>query len=227
MAGYVVVRDFPRPAAEVFAALKSYPPALLSDVIKAPGAPRRVMDAAIRPLSADMVICGPALTVEAHPADNLMMHAALSVAKPGDVLVVNGGGDLSAALIGGILATQAKAAGIAGLVIDGAIRDVAEIVELGLAAFCRGVTPVGPTRAHPGRVGVPVVCGGVAVAPGDLVVADRDGVLIIPAAMGAGLAEKAAAKVEQEQLRLAEISAGKLVPGWLADALAKAGVVSG
>jgi RraA family protein len=224
MSEFVVVRDFARPEPELVAALRAHPPALIADVLKAAGLRPSVLGPGIRPLDPAMRLCGPALTVAVHPADNLMMHAALAAARPGDVLVVDGQGDLSAALIGGILAAQAKATGIAGLVIDGAVRDVAEIAEAGLPAFCRGVTPIGPSRAHPGSVGVEIVCDGVDVAPGDLVVADRDGVLIVPAAALVGLAEKIAAKVAQEQARLAEIAAGHLVPEWLAAALAEAGV---
>jgi RraA family protein len=132
-------------------------------------------------------LCGPALTVRVRPGDNLMIHVALQMAQPGDVLVIDGAGDLTQALIGGLMRTTAVARGIAGFVVDGAVRDLAEWAEGGIAVYARGHTHRGPGKDGPGEVNVPIACAGMSVAPGDLVLGDADGVLSVPAAQVATL----------------------------------------
>lgn len=127
-------------------------------------------------------IAGPAFTVWTRPGDNLLVHEAMTQASPGDVIVVNGGGDVTRALIGDLIGMRARALGLEGFVIDGAVRDAAELAELGLPVFARGVSPAGPYKHGPGRVQVPVAIGGVVVEPGDLVLGDADGVVVVPAA---------------------------------------------
>jgi RraA family protein len=124
-------------------------------------------------------LVGPAYTVWTRPGDNLYIHKALDGAKPGDVIVVNGGGDLSRALIGDLIGIRAKTLDIAGFVIDGAVRDAEALAACGLPVFARSVTPAGPYKFGPGRLQVPVAIAGVVVSPGDMVVADADGVVII------------------------------------------------
>ncbi|MCU1405338.1 MAG: proA 1 [Glaciihabitans sp.] len=124
-------------------------------------------------------LAGPAFTVWTRAGDNLYLHKALDAAQPGDVIVVNGSGDESRALIGDLIGIRAKALGIAGFVIDGAVRDADELGSLGLPVFARGVTPAGPYKFGPGRLQQPVAIGGIVVAPGDIVVADADGVVIV------------------------------------------------
>ena len=138
----------------------------------------------LQPFHADshLVLCGPALTVKVRPGDNLMIHKAIEMALPGDVIVVDGGGDLTQALIGGLMRTSALAKKIAGFVIDGAIRDLNEWAEGGIAVYARGNTLRGPSKDGPGEVNITVSCAGMVVAPGDLIVADADGVIAIPLA---------------------------------------------
>ena len=138
----------------------------------------------LQPFHADsqLVLCGPALTVKVRPGDNLMIHKAIEMALPGDVIVVDGGGDLTQALIGGLMRTSALAKKIAGFVIDGAIRDLNEWAEGGIAIYARGNTLRGPSKDGPGEVNITVSCAGMVVAPGDLIVADADGVIAIPLA---------------------------------------------
>lgn len=142
----------------------------------------QAMDAGISPLSPDMRVVGQARTVRCQVGDNSALHAAINLAEPGDVLVADAGGFLGTALWGGLMTEAARKRGVAGLVIDGAARDFTDIVEAGFPCFARGVTPAGPHKNFGGEVDGPIACGGIAVNPGDLVVADADGVTILPLA---------------------------------------------
>lgn len=124
-------------------------------------------------------LAGPAFTVWTRPGDNLFIHRALDAAQPGDVIVINGGGDVSRALIGDLIGIRAKSMGIAGFVIDGAVRDADALAACGLPVFARSVTPAGPYKFGPGRLQIPVAIAGVVVSPGDIVVADADGVVVV------------------------------------------------
>jgi RraA family protein len=136
------------------------------------------------------IMSGPAVTVRVRPGDNLMIHKALMMVEKGDVLVVDGGGDLTQALIGGLIRTTCIARGLAGIVVDGAVRDVAEWAEEGMPCFARGHTHRGPSKDGPGEINVPISCAGLAVMPGDLVVGDADGVIAVPAEEAARVLEK-------------------------------------
>lgn len=133
----------------------------------------------LSPVWAEARLAGPAYTVWTRPGDNLYIHKALDEAQPGDVIVVNGGGDQSRALIGDMIGIKAKNAGIAGFVIDGAVRDADALADCGLPVFARSVTPAGPYKFGPGRLQLPVAIDGVVVSPGDIVVADADGVVMV------------------------------------------------
>jgi RraA family protein len=130
--------------------------------------------------SANHQIVAPACTVKVFPGDNLMVHASLDFATPGDVVVVDAGGsDLNAAL-GELISTKAKFRGLAGFVVDGYIRDLPEILPLDYPVYARGTTPVGPLHRGPGEINYPITCGGVVVNPGDIIVADCFGVVVVP-----------------------------------------------
>lgn len=146
-----------------------------------------------------LVLCGPALTVKVRPGDNLMIHKAIEMAQPGDVIVVDGAGDLTQALIGGLMRTSALTKKIAGFIIDGAIRDVNEWAEGGIALWARGNTLRGPSKDGPGEVNVPVSCAGLLVSPGDLIVADADGVIAIPQAQLETLLPKVRQHAQREE----------------------------
>ena len=154
------------------------------------------------------VLCGAALTVRVRPGDNLMIHKALALAQTGDVIVVDGGGDVSQALIGGLMRTTALARGVAGFVIDGAIRDVAEWADGALPVFAKGHTHRGPSKDGPGEINVPVACAGLVVQPGDLILGDADGVIAIAAGELAALLPKAQAQVAKEAETRAGNAAG-------------------
>lgn len=146
----------------------------------------------------ETVMAGQALTVRVRPGDNLMIHKALMMAQPGDVLVIDGGGDVSQALVGGLMRTTCVTRSVAGLVIDGAIRDLCEWAEDGMPIFARGHAHRGPSKDGPGEINVPVAVAGLAVMPGDLIVGDADGVIAIPAAELPSVLEKTRAHLAKE-----------------------------
>ena len=133
--------------------------------------------ASLKPMHRSGVLVGPALTVKARPGDNLMLHHALDIAQPGDVIVVDAGGDLSNALIGEMMVAYAIKKGVAGIVINGAIRDAASIGAGEFPVFAAGITHRGPYKDGPGEVNVPIALAGMVIEPGDLVVGDEDGLL--------------------------------------------------
>ncbi len=217
-----VIRDFVRVDADLVKTASTYQASILADV----AGRRGTFSSRIAPLAPSMRIAGPALTVEVRPGDNLMIHAAMSLAKPGDVLIIDGKGDETCALMGEIMVSQCMALGIAGVVIYGSVRDTDAIRELGFPMFAVGANPNGPTKLIPGRVNWPVSVGGTVVNPGDLIVADADGVVVVETSKAASVVAQAAKKVADETARIAGIRSGKqLRPSWLDDALAKAGVV--
>ncbi|MCD6672551.1 MAG: 4-carboxy-4-hydroxy-2-oxoadipate aldolase/oxaloacetate decarboxylase [Burkholderiaceae bacterium] len=141
---------------------------------------RGAIDPAIKPLDPSMRVFGRAFTVHCPNGDNLMIHHALTKARPGDVLVVDAGGYMGAGPWGDILTLAARTLGLGGLLIDGAVRDSTEIVQSGFPVFARGICLKGTSKCKAGSVGEPIACGGVLIHPGDLVVGDRDGVVVIP-----------------------------------------------
>jgi RraA family protein len=124
-------------------------------------------------------LAGPALTVWTRPGDNLYIHHALEIAQAGDIIVINGHGDLSRALIGDLIGIRAKSLGVGGFVIDGAVRDADALADCEMPVFARAVTPAGPYKHGPGRLQQPVAIAGVVVVPGDIIVADADGVVVV------------------------------------------------
>ncbi len=138
------------------------------------------MDAAIKPVDSRSKLVGPAVTVRAQPGDNLIIHKAIYEAEPGSVLVIDAHGYVGAGPFGDIMAHASKAHGLAGVVIDGACRDAEDIEELGLPLFARAFNPGGTVKESLGPINQPVQCGGVAVKPGDIIVGDRDGVVVVP-----------------------------------------------
>jgi regulator of RNase E activity RraA len=217
-----VIRDFERVERAVVEQAAQFPSSILADVAGRRGA----LSGRIAPLAPTMRFAGPALTVEVRPGDNLMIHAALAVAKPGDVIVVDGKGDLGSALMGEIMCQQAVALGVVAVVIDGAVRDSVALRELGLPMYAAGLNPNGPTKFIPGRLNHPIAVGGVSVRPGDLLVGDADGVTVIEREKAASILPLAAKKVADETQRIADIKSLKsLRPGWLDGALRAAGVI--
>jgi len=182
------------------------------------------MDPGIQPRS-DLPLCGLALTVNCRPADNLMVHKALEVAEPGDIVVVNTCGNVTSAVFGELMCTTAAAKRIGGIVVDGAIRDVEAIIHIGMPAFSRSISPGACDKDGPGEVNVPISCGGTVVAPGDVVVGDADGVVVVPRAHAAEVLQLVAELIERERTRMAEIRAGQLFLPDVDELLRKKGVI--
>lgn len=163
----------------------------------------------LRPFHGNGRLVGTAVTVKTRAGDNLIIHKALAGLRPGDVLVVDGGGDIIQALVGEIMMQKARAAGAAGFVIDGAIRDVGAYVAAGFPCFARSVTHRGPYKAGPGEINVPVAIDGMVVMPGDLVIGDEDGVLAFDRSHALELAGLMRAQEKRESEALAAIAAGQ------------------
>ena len=156
-----------------------------------------------------LTMVGTAVTVHCRGGDNLLPLRAFDYCRPGDVLVVDAGGDLSNAVVGGIITAGAAMLGLAGVIIDGAIRDVAEIREREFPVYARGVNHRGPYKNGPGEINVPVCIGGMVVQPGDIIMGDQDGLLAFPAAEAAALIEKAQQQHHKEQQQMQEILQGR------------------
>ena len=214
-------RELTRVAPEVVARASGLAASVLADV----AGRRGTLDSRIQPLSRSLRMAGPAFTVEVRPGDNLMIHAALAMARPGDVLVVDGKGDTTCALMGSIMITACRKLGLAGVVLDGAHRDSAEILALGFPLYSVGSNPNGPSKSVPGRINWPISCGGVAILPGDLIVGDGDGVVAVERERAESLLAFADKKLQEERARIADIESGAIRPKWLDGALRAAGLL--
>ena len=182
------------------------------------------MDPGIRQRSG-LVLCGVAVTVNARPADNLMVHKALALAQPGDVVVVNTNGNTTSAVFGDLMCRSAVGARLEGIVVDGAIRDIEGIAALGFPAFSRTVCPGGCDKDGPGEINVPIACGNTVVMPGDIVIGDGDGVVVVPREDAADVLRLVTALIEREHKRVAEIKAGTLFKGEIDETLTKKSVL--
>jgi len=169
---------------------------------------RGSVDPRIKPLARGIRVLGPALTVECHPKDNLMLHKALQIAQKGDVLVASTQGYPDAGYWGGLMATSAMARQLVGLVIDGCVRDSAEILEMGFPVFCRGTCMRGTVKGTLGRVNHPIVFGQVVVKPGDLVLGDDDGLVIVARAEMEAVLKAARERVAKEVKKASELAKG-------------------
>ena len=173
-----VTQPWERCDAELVAKIAAYPVANIGDALGRTG----LMCSAIHGVWAGAACHGSILPINTREGDNLAIHRALDEAQPGDVLVVNGFSDINRAVFGDLLAEICLARGVAGVIIDGAVRDAEAIGAIGLAAFARATTPAGPSKMGPGTVGEPVACGNLVCNPGDAIVADSDGIAVIPRA---------------------------------------------
>lgn len=168
---------------------------------------------------------GQAVTVVCRPGDNLMVHKALALAAPGDVVVVATGGNVTSAVFGELMCHSAVAARLGGLVVDGAIRDGDAIAAMGFPVFSRSVCPGGCDKDGPGEINVPVACGGVVVMPGDVVLGDADGVSVVPHAHVEAVLAALDALIERERARVGEIRAGQIFRADVDDALRRKGII--
>jgi RraA family protein len=170
----------------------------------------------LRPFHRPRPMAGTAVTVRTRGGDNLAIHRAFDYCRPGDVLVIDGAGELTQALMGEIMASFAESLGVQGLVIDGAIRDVGALSQRDFPVYARGVTHRGPYKNGPGEINVPVTVGGMVVHPGDIVVGDEDGVLAIAPADADAVIEGARKQAAKEAAALESIAEGRFDRAWVA-----------
>lgn len=166
-------------------------------------------------------VAGPALTVRTRPGDNLVVHRALDLAQPGDVLVVDGGGSLERAVLGELMTRYAVTRGLAALVVDGAVRDAEGLVAGPLPVFALGVNHLGPYKDGPGEIHGPVQAGGTVVRSGDVVVGDGDGVVVLPHERAAAVVSLGEERLLGEERQFADIAAGRWDRTWVREALAE------
>jgi RraA family protein len=179
--------------------------------------------ARLRPIHEKGLMAGAAFTVRTRPGDNLMVHKALDIAEPGDVVVVDAGGDLTNAIIGELMQSHAIQRGLGGIVINGAIRDADALRTGALPVFAAGITHRGPYKDGPGEINVPVAIDGMVIEPGDLVIGDADGILCVPFDHAETVLAAAAAKHAAEETQMADILAGRSDRKWVDDALRRLG----
>ena len=195
-AGFRILPRGVGPSAEMVEAFRGVPTAWASDCL---GRSTGSIGLTAYHGSLTLMMCGTAVTVRVRPGDNLMIHKALEIAEPGDVILVDGGGDVSQALIGGNMRITAIQRGIAGYVLDGAVRDLADFGEGVIGCYARGHTHRGPSKEGPGEINVPICCAGMAVNPGDLILGDADGVIAIPPADLPDLLPRIKKQAEKEE----------------------------
>jgi 4-hydroxy-4-methyl-2-oxoglutarate aldolase len=219
---HVVITSIERAAPEVVAGLAGAGVATAHEAAGRTG----LVSHQVRPIQQDITIAGPAVTVAAHPSDNLMVHAAVEVCQPGDVLVVTTHSPSTDGMVGELLATSLMARGVQGLVVDAGVRDVAQLRAMGFPVWTRAISAQGTMKASPGSVNTPVVCAGQLVNPGDVVVADDDGVMCVPRASAAEVLDRCRARLADEQIKRQKLSDGVLGLDMygLRDVLARLGV---
>jgi 4-hydroxy-4-methyl-2-oxoglutarate aldolase len=205
MADNIVVRSVPRVSADIISELGE---AGVATVHETGGT--GLLDPGIRPIQEGTRIAGSAVTVSCDPGDNIMVHAAVEVIEPGDVLVVATTSPSTHGMFGELLATSVMTRGCVGVVVDAGVRDVFDLRRMGLPVWSRAIHAAGTVKAIPGSVNIPVVCGGVTVGPGDVVVADDDGVVVVERDRAVEVLEAARRRLEREEEVRARLSAGEL-----------------
>ncbi len=193
--GFRIYKKIDRPDKQLVESFRGLPVAVIADEMNR----LACMDARIKPLNKERLL-GVAFTVRARTGDNLLFHRALDMAEPGDVIVVDGQGDLSNAMAGENMMMYAQRRGIAGVIVDGAMRDVEEIGEMHIPVFAAGIQPKGPFKNGPGEINVPICCGGIVVYPGEIIVGDDDGVVAILPRDAPAVLKRAQARHQKELL---------------------------
>ena len=217
--GFRILPMPPRPPKKLVRALAAMVTAHLSDNMNRLYAG----GAALRPMHRGGKLCGPAFTVKVAPGDNLMVHKAIDTAAPGDVIVVDAGGEVTHAIIGDIMSSLAERRGVAGFVIYGAIRDAAEIGARRFPVYACGVTHRGPYKNGPGEINTAIALDGMVVHPGDIVVGDADGVVAVPQAHAEAILALARTQLAKETATLKDIAAGKADRRWVDELLRQRG----
>jgi 4-hydroxy-4-methyl-2-oxoglutarate aldolase len=201
-----ILRHIPRPDVQAVKLLGELGTATVHEAQGRTG----VMFPYLRPIYLAAKVSGPAVTVLCHPGDNLMIHASVEVCQPGDVLVVVTTSESTDGMFGDLLGTSCQAHGVAGLIIDAGVRDTTELTAINFPVWAKAISPQGTVKASPGSVNVPVVCAGVVVNPGDVIVGDADGVVVVPRANAADVAKAGQQRVAKEVKTRERLAAGEL-----------------
>lgn len=211
--GFRLRQTIERPDPKVVEAFGRFETALISDMMNR----LYTMCSAIHCVTgSDGRILGPACTVKVFPGDNLMVHKALDIARPGDIIVVDASSSSLNGVLGDLVSTKARHRGIAGFIVDGLVRDLERIVALGdFPVFARGVTPIGPLHRGPGEINFPISAGGIVVKPGDIVYGDIDGVVVIPREEAEDLLRRVTVKAEAEADYVAAVAKGNFSNAWV------------
>lgn len=217
-AGFRIFTRINRPDPALVEGFRGLPVANIGDSMNRAS----LLDARLRRISR-IDLLGPAFTVKSRAGDNLMLHKALDLAQPGDVIVFDGHGDLTTAITGELMMQTAIEKKLGGVIIDGAIRDLATLRELPLPIYAAGVTPAGPYKDGPGEINVPVTVGSVVIHPGDILVGDEDGIIAIRPADAADILAKTLKKNAAEVEKMAAIRAGTADTSWIDRELAAKG----
>ncbi|MFD2215537.1 RraA family protein [Metabacillus endolithicus] len=187
---------------ELFSSFQNIPTTCISDVFEG----LNNLDPSIKPLKEDYKFAGRALTVKMPVGDNLVVLKAIREAKPGDVIIIDAKGDQYRAIAGDFVVGMAKTLGVSAIVVDGVIRDITGIKNLNFPVFCKGTAVAASGKAGVGEINVPISCGGTAIQPGDIVVGDADGVVVIPQSMGQEVLEKSREKLKKDEQREQDVS---------------------
>jgi RraA family protein len=218
--GFRVQVDFPRLDPFLMEELSVFPTPEISDLLNRMYA----LDPKIRCLTGcDERLWGPACTVRVFPGDNLMVHKALDIVRPGDVVVVDAGGSTMNAVLGDLVCTKAKHRGVAGFIVDGLIRDLPGVQEVGLPVYARGTTPIGPLHRGPGEINFPISCGGTIVNPGDVIVADPAGIVAVPRDVVAEVLRRLRDHAERLAEYLVSVQRGNFSNAWVDRLLEQSG----
>jgi regulator of RNase E activity RraA len=206
--GFIVRKSFERADPAIVEQFRGLASANISDI----QGRFQTFDARIKPIYAPMApLCGPAFTVKARPGDNLLATKAIHMANPGDVIVISGGFEMNLSVWGGVMSGIAKAKGIAGVLTDALVRDVAEIRDIGLVVYATGLTPVGPTKEGVGQINTTIDCGGVIVNPGDIIVGDEDGAVVVRKEEAEAVLQRTHTRMELERQWFEAIARGETI----------------
>jgi RraA family protein len=209
--GFRVKMNIQRPPKSLIDSYREFESPDISDMLNR----MYTMNTGIHNVVNNISLVGPACTVKVFPGDNLMVHKALDAAKPGDVVVIDTSGSQRNAVLGDLVTNKAKHRGIAGFIVDGLVRDLPGLQEAGLPVFARGITPFGPLHRGPGELNYPVSCGGIVVKPGDIIVADHNGVVVVHQEFAETVLERLKLHKERMENYVADVKRGVFSNDWV------------
>ncbi|MEG3129632.1 RraA family protein [Pantoea cypripedii] len=207
----------PNDAEPLLEAFRTLPAAVVADCMSR--LPALAAEINLKTAPKQPIMCGLAVTVKARSGDNLMLHKAMDIAGRNDVIILSNEGDRSQSLMGEVMATYARQRGMEGIVLDGPVRDIEGLSRMDFPIYAAGVTPGGPFKDGPGEINVPIACGKIHVAPGDIILGDADGVIVVPRQDAARILEDALAYLQVDERNFELAKTGSLERGWLDETL--------